>query len=397
MVDNHLKKFEQDLEKKWASLVPTPIKEIFSCDHCENMDVSSQTSHSNLSKILYFLSSIISIGLVPLAAYGISKLMPFIVLPALFASDEEKSENKNEKKIFFHIFGSECQEFDLKIKDEAIINGVVLFKDPEDKDAFINKKTEDQNWVIRFNGNNELYESNLDESKKMGKDLDANVLIFNYRGVGESIGHPTKPQDLISDGEACIKYLLSKGVKEEKILVIGQSLGGGVGVQVASHHKKIGLISDRSFSTFSKAASAFLKTPLAGQLVIAFGWELNSVAAYRKIKASKLIVYHEQDEIIPYHYQEASLYKFFKVEYQNIVKDNRTVTRYRKNKIKDYMEDEALITEYKPSKVKLKMDCSAEKIKANVEKISAHNYYLSNDSAYPEIQEFAKKFFESQA
>ena len=38
--------------------------------------------------------------------------------------------------------------------------------------------------------------------------LRANVLVFNYRGVGDSTGWPRRSSDLVLDGRAAIEYVV---------------------------------------------------------------------------------------------------------------------------------------------------------------------------------------------
>lgn len=333
-------------------------KEIFEVDH---VDIPLQVPHSIRRKVIFALSSIATLGLVPLAAYGASKLIPTIILPALFAEEKRKIFCKELKQGYLR--GYCHREFDLKTKDGTVVNGVVLLRDDHTKEAFVAKKAGDQKWIVRFNGNNEFYEDNLEGTKKFADSVEANILVFNYRGVGDSQRSPTKPEDLIMDGEACIQYLLSKGVKEENILIHGLSLGGGIGSQVASLHEKIALVNERSFSTLTTVASALTNSSLAKSLLLSFGWELDSVKAYEKIKAAKLVVYHKQDAVMPY--LKASLYNALKEQFK---------------------EKNAGV---KPLKVKLQR--KFQRLTSD-----AHNYSLLKDEAYPQIQSFMKKFFNTK-
>ena len=61
--------------------------------------------------------------------------------------------------------------------------------------------------------------------------LQANVLVFDYRGFGDSTGVPDE-SGLGVDAYTAWNWLLEHGAKQEDILIIGHSLGTGVGAQL---------------------------------------------------------------------------------------------------------------------------------------------------------------------
>lgn len=87
--------------------------------------------------------------------------------------------------------------------------------------------------VLYFSGNagNRLYRvrqcTNL-------TGLGAHVLLFDYRGYGENPGKPSEAH-LIADADAAWKYLTQdRGVPAGRIVLYGESLGGGVAVELAA-------------------------------------------------------------------------------------------------------------------------------------------------------------------
>lgn len=316
--------------------------------------------------------------------HGLSKLVPKLILPALWGNTPEKKASVQRlKQAFQEAKPEKCQEFDLRIDKQNSINGMTLFLNPQEKQAFGDQTAKEQKWIIRFNGNNQWYEDWLNESLKFGKECQANVLVFNYRGVGESYGEVTKPEDLILDGEACVQYLLSKGVKEENILIYGQSLGGGVGTQVARIHDKVGMINDRSFGSLSKIVRAFTHSWLLAKLVTSLGWELDSAKAFAEMKNKKLIVFHKKDGVIPYH--KASLYHVYK-ERIKAKNPDAFEKSLHKGKVKKRLK-----AEFKPRRVKLQ-----EYITKGAE-LEAHNYAIYSDKGFREVQQFAREFFQGKS
>ncbi|MGH9803133.1 MAG: alpha/beta hydrolase, partial [Blastocatellia bacterium] len=76
------------------------------------------------------------------------------------------------------------------------------------------------------------------------------VLIFDYRGYGRSDGEVTDEWALNADGEAAYNYLLNqRGVKPEKLVLYGMSLGTTVAIDVASRKPTGALIVESGLSS----------------------------------------------------------------------------------------------------------------------------------------------------
>lgn len=129
----------------------------------------------------------------------------------------------------------------------------------------------EKKYIIKFMGNWGLIQEgvNLDAFATDAAFLHANVVAFNYRGVGQSERKPLAYQDLITDGIAQVQRILDSGVDSKHILLDGRSLGGSVATVVAAHFHGQGapmyLWNDRSFSSLTKAVAGKL-LPEAGAL-----------------------------------------------------------------------------------------------------------------------------------
>ena len=128
----------------------------------------------------------------------------------------------------------------------------------------------------RFNANGVIYEQIVDFLDVYARQVRANVLVFNFRGVGGSTGWPYVASDLTEDGVAVTKYILSKGVSESDITYHGHSLGGAVAADTHRRFPKTKCVSDRSFSSMSTEAAVMMKTPLGTVLGAALGMLLAS-------------------------------------------------------------------------------------------------------------------------
>ncbi len=154
-------------------------------------------------------------------------------------------------------------------------------------------------YIIRFNGNGGQYQDLVDSMAKDAQTLQAAIIGFNYRGVGNSSqGTAKRYQDLVTDGIAEVQRLLDQGVPAEKILVDGQSLGGSIATMVAKHFHdqgiKIFLWNDRSFATLSAAAAGIVcpesSYPVGesslGSTLSASGWQVDVASAYNAIDSA---------------------------------------------------------------------------------------------------------------
>ena len=84
--------------------------------------------------------------------------------------------------------------------------------------------------------------------------LDTSILIFDYPGYGRSEGRPSEA-GCYAAAEAGYEWLITqKHVPAERILLYGDSLGGGVAVNLASQRPHRALILVRTFTSIPAAA-----------------------------------------------------------------------------------------------------------------------------------------------
>lgn len=165
-------------------------------------------------------------------------------------------------------------------------------------------------WIVYLGGNGEVYEHSGHTAITLAQSLKANALCFNFRGVGRSTGSILRASDMVSDAKTVLDHLLHKVdplTSERRILLYAHSIGGGVAAQaVAKHFPEASIVVDRSFSSLSDAARAFVK-PLSSYpnfvrwvLNHAFG-DLDTADVWDKIAhRRKLVTFHRGDQIIPY-------------------------------------------------------------------------------------------------
>jgi hypothetical protein len=132
----------------------------------------------------------------------------------------------------------------------------------------VNVSPEDRRWVLWLNANGVAYEELLAEApRQFGVPLEADLLLVNYRGVGESTGCPRVAMDLVRDGAAAAAFLVRKYRASPKhILVHGHSMGGGAAPFVRARAGPGPITVDRSFSSLGAVAARHALGPM-GSLV----------------------------------------------------------------------------------------------------------------------------------
>ena len=126
--------------------------------------------------------------------------------------------------------------------------------------------------------------------------LPVNVLIIDYRGYGKSEGRPSE-EGLYADARAAWDYLTkTRGLAPRQIVIFGESLGGAVGVDLASKVEAGGLIVQSSFTSIADMAAEVL--PFVPRFILRT--KMDSLSKIGRVACPKLFIHSEADEIIPY-------------------------------------------------------------------------------------------------
>lgn len=125
----------------------------------------------------------------------------------------------------------------------------------------------------------------------------ASVFIFDYRGYGRSEGSPNEA-GVLMDARAARAWLAERAqVKESEIVLLGESLGGGVAVDLAAGEGARGLILESTFTSLPDVAARSMPW-------IPVHWlmrnRLDSRAKIGKYHGPLLQSHGDRDEVIPY-------------------------------------------------------------------------------------------------
>jgi hypothetical protein len=132
-------------------------------------------------------------------------------------------------------------------------------------------------------------------------DLGADVFLFDYRGYGDNPGSPTE-EKLAADAQAIWKYATEeRHGSPERILLYGESLGGGVATRLASEVSQAStppavLILSSTFSSLVDAASSHYPWFPVRLIMIE---RYHSAKRIRNVTCPTLHIHGTQDTIVP--------------------------------------------------------------------------------------------------
>ena len=122
------------------------------------------------------------------------------------------------------------------------------------------------------------------------------VLIYDYRGYGQSEGSPTE-KGTYADAAAAYGYLTEvKGIAPESILLFGESLGAAVAVQLAASVPAGGLALMGAFTSVVDMARVYYPILPARWLV---RYRYDSLSKLPGLKLPVLVMHSEEDDIVP--------------------------------------------------------------------------------------------------
>lgn len=126
--------------------------------------------------------------------------------------------------------------------------------------------------------------------------LGLSVLIFDYRGYGESGGSPTE-EGVYSDLAGAWGHLTKdRGISPEEIVLFGRSLGGAVAAWGAEKYSPAGLILESTFTTLADAGRRHLFFLPVGLMV---GNTFDTLSRMKNITCPVLVASSPDDEIVP--------------------------------------------------------------------------------------------------
>ena len=123
------------------------------------------------------------------------------------------------------------------------------------------------------------------------------ALALDYRGYGRSEGKPTE-DGVLQDARAARHWLAQKeGIAEKDIVLMGQSLGGGVAIDLAAKDGCRGLVVSGTFTSIVDVAEHhFNWLPMRWFL----SSKMDSLSAIKNYQGPLLLAHGDADEVVPY-------------------------------------------------------------------------------------------------
>ena len=149
--------------------------------------------------------------------------------------------------------------------------------------------------LLFFHGNAGSLENRIHKLNRFD-DMKINFLIIAWRGFSGNKGKPTEI-GLYEDGQSAIRWLLEKGLKEEDIIIYGESLGTGVATHLAQSKNFAGVILETPFTSMVDAAKTFYPYIPVNLLLKD---KFKNEDKIKNIKSPILIMHGEADQIVPF-------------------------------------------------------------------------------------------------
>lgn len=137
------------------------------------------------------------------------------------------------------------------------------------------------------------------ETIRIVHELRMDLLIFDYRGFGQSTGAPSEEGTYL-DAMAMWRHLTEeRGIAPERIVVFGRSLGGAVAAWLAERAAPAGLVMESAFTSIPEMGAElypFFPVRLASR------FHYDSLARMPRIQCPVLVVHSREDRLVPFHH-----------------------------------------------------------------------------------------------
>ena len=176
------------------------------------------------------------------------------------------------------------EEVNIKVENEIRLKSWLIKKD------FNKFKT-----LLIFHGNAGDLSNRIYKLNELNK-LDINILLISWRGFSGNKGSPSE-KNLYKDAEASIKWLNKKNVKNNQIILYGESLGTGVAVEMAKKNHFNSIILESPFTSIENSAKIYYPyLPVKFLLKDRY----DSISKIKMINSPILIMHGEKDDVIPF-------------------------------------------------------------------------------------------------
>jgi pimeloyl-ACP methyl ester carboxylesterase len=152
--------------------------------------------------------------------------------------------------------------------------------------------------LLYLHGNAGNVAVNLDQVLVL-RSAGLNIFIIDYRGYGHSSGGPPRAKLVCEDGERAWNYLVAeRNIPPAHIAIYGHSMGGSVGIDLASRHPDAGaLITEGTLTSIIDRARGTWAEYFPLRLILTERFD--SLSKIGSIRVPKLILHGDADTMVP--------------------------------------------------------------------------------------------------
>jgi pimeloyl-ACP methyl ester carboxylesterase len=137
------------------------------------------------------------------------------------------------------------------------------------------------------------------------------VLLFDYRGYGRSRGRQDEPGTYRDARAALAALRRQRGVDQDRVFYLGESLGGAVALELAVHRPPRGLILQSTFTSVRDMAQEWF--PSINPELIPDAYP--STRLITRLTVPLLVLHGDRDKTVPYAHGKALKLTHFAVAY----------------------------------------------------------------------------------
>ncbi len=159
-----------------------------------------------------------------------------------------------------------------------------------------NKSLNKYKTILFLHGNAGSLENRIHKINHF-EDINVNFLLLAWRGFSGNKGKPTE-EGLYEDARSAVRWLESIGVKEQDIIIYGESLGTGVAVEIGQNKNFAGIILESPFTSMIAAGkNQYPYLPVSFLLKDKY----ESEKKIRNIKSPILVMHGKVDNLVPFY------------------------------------------------------------------------------------------------
>ena len=188
-----------------------------------------------------------------------------------------------------------------------------------------NKDSENYKTILFLHGNAGTLENRIYKINHL-KNMNVNFLIIAWRGFSGNKGKPTE-KGLYEDAKSAIRWLKNKGIKEENIIIYGESLGTGVVIELAQKKLYKSVILEAPFTSIPDVAQKMYPIYPVKYLT----WDkFDNLSKINNLISPLLVLHGKKDEVVPFKMGKKIFEKY------NNKKDNVFIDEAMHNNLYEY-------------------------------------------------------------